>query len=94
MELEHTQEHHSEMARLGRAEEGRTSKEMRCLLQEVPRGEDIHYPSKKELVDVARRIVQFYPMLQDKESDKHISNLMKQTQSLKYLLCYFLGRKS
>ncbi|XP_078142061.1 uncharacterized protein LOC144539838 [Centroberyx gerrardi] len=85
-ELEQARKHYFEMARTGREGECVMSKELRCrlvrntvtsmisILRASLQGEEVRYPSKHELTAMAKRVVEYYPMLQDKEKPvKHMS---------------------
>ncbi|TKS65151.1 hypothetical protein D9C73_028325 [Collichthys lucidus] len=85
-ELELAREHHFEMACTGREGGSAMSKELRCrlvrntvtsmisILRASHQGEELRYPSKHEVTAMAKRLVEYYPMLQDEdESIKHMS---------------------
>ncbi|XP_034054152.1 uncharacterized protein LOC117534145 isoform X2 [Gymnodraco acuticeps] len=91
-ELEQARRHYFEMARTGRERECVMSKELSCrlvrntltsmisILRASPQGEELHYPSNPELTAMAKKVVEYYPMLQDKdEAVKHttIHNKLK-----------------
>ncbi|XP_039509527.1 uncharacterized protein LOC120464211 [Pimephales promelas] len=96
-ELEQARKHFFEMARTGREQECVMSKELRCrlvrntvtsmisILRASQQGEEVRYPPKHEVTAMARRIVEYYPMLQDKDKTmKHLSiynNLHKRLQN-------------
>ncbi|XP_078143695.1 uncharacterized protein LOC144542119 [Centroberyx gerrardi] len=98
-ELEQARKHYFEMARTGREGECVMSKELRCrlvrntvtsmisILRASLQGEEVQYPSKHELTAMAKRVVEYYPMLQDKEKPvKHMSiygNLHKRLLNVK-----------
>ncbi|KAG1935728.1 hypothetical protein F2P79_019032 [Pimephales promelas] len=84
-ELEQARKHFFEMARTGREQECVMSKELRCrlvrntvtsmisILRASQQGEEVRYPPKHEVTAMARRIVEYYPMLQDKDKTmKHV----------------------
>ena len=86
-ELELARKHYFEMARTGREGESAMSKELRCrlvrntvtsmisILRASQQGEELQYPSKREVTAMAKRLVEYYPMLQDKdERIKHVSD--------------------
>ncbi|KAM7378810.1 hypothetical protein PAMP_004407 [Pampus punctatissimus] len=77
---------HFEMALTGRNGESSMSKELRCrlvrntvtsmisILRASHQGEELRYPSKHEVTAMAKRLVEYYPMLQDKDAPiKHMS---------------------
>lgn len=78
-ELELARNHYFEMARTGREMEAAMSKELRCrlvrnavtstisILRASQQGEEVQYPSKHEVTAMAKKIVEYYPMLQDKD---------------------------
>ncbi|TKS65196.1 hypothetical protein D9C73_028260 [Collichthys lucidus] len=85
-ELELARKHHFEMACTGREGGSAMSKELRCrlvrntvtsmisILRASHQGEELRYPSKHEVTAMAKRLVEYYPMLQDEdESIKHMS---------------------
>ncbi|KAM7394883.1 hypothetical protein PAMA_006577 [Pampus argenteus] len=85
-ELELARKHHFEMACTGREGESAMSKELRCrlvrntvtsmisILRASHQGEELRYPSKHEVTAMAKRLVEYYPMLQDKDEPiKHMS---------------------
>ncbi|XP_029951060.1 uncharacterized protein LOC115391096 [Salarias fasciatus] len=85
-ELELARKHYFEMARIGREEESTMSKELRCrlvrntitsmisILREGQQGEELRYPCKHEVTAMAKRLVEYYPMLQEKDGPlKHMS---------------------
>uniref|UniRef100_A0A0F8AIX2 Uncharacterized protein n=2 Tax=Larimichthys crocea TaxID=215358 RepID=A0A0F8AIX2_LARCR len=85
-ELELARKHHFEMACTGREGESAMSKELRCrlvrntvtsmisILRASHQGEELRYPSKHEVTTMAKRLVEYYPMLQDKDEPiKHMS---------------------
>ncbi|KAM4591916.1 uncharacterized protein PAE49_019527 [Odontesthes bonariensis] len=98
-ELELARKHYFEMARTGRERECVMSKELRCrlvrntatsmisILRASQQGEEVRYPSKHEVTAMARKLVEYYPMLQDKDKTmKHMSiykNLHKRLQNVK-----------
>ncbi|TKS65872.1 hypothetical protein D9C73_028490 [Collichthys lucidus] len=74
------------MACTGREGGSAMSKELRCrlvrntvtsmisILRASHQGEELRYPSKHEVTAMAKRLVEYYPMLQDEdESIKHMS---------------------
>ncbi|CAM4568579.1 unnamed protein product [Leuciscus chuanchicus] len=87
------------MACTGREQECVTSKELRCwlvrntvtsmlsILRASQQGEEVRYPPKHEVTAKAKRIVEYYPMLQDKDKTmKHLSiynTLHKRLQNVK-----------
>lgn len=86
-ELEQVRKHYFEVARTGREGECVMSKELRCrlmrntvtsmisILRASEQGEEVRYPSKYEVTAMARRLVDYYPMLQDKDKTmKHVSD--------------------
>lgn len=86
-ELELARKHYFEMARTGREGESAMSKELRCrlvrntvtsmisILRASHQGEELRYPSKHEVTAMAKRLVEYYPMLQDKDEPiKHVSD--------------------
>ena len=87
-ELEQACKHYFKMARTGRERDCVMSKELRCrlvrntvtsmisILRASEQGEEVRYPSKHEVTSMARRLVEYYPMLQDKDKTmKHVSDL-------------------
>lgn len=85
-ELELARKHHFEMVRTGREKESTMSKELRCrlvrntvtsmisILRASHQGEEFQYPSKHEVTAMAKRLVEYYPMLQDEDEPiKHVS---------------------
>jgi len=88
-ELEHARKHYFEMARTGREGDCVMSKELRCrlvrntvtsmisILRASELGKEIRYPSKREVTSMAKILVEYYPMLQDKdETMKHVSDVV------------------
>ncbi|TKS64932.1 LINE-1 retrotransposable element ORF1 protein [Collichthys lucidus] len=84
--LELACKHHFEMACTGREGESAMSKELRCrlvrntvtsmisILRASHQGEELRYPSKHEVTAMAKRLVEYYPMLQEKDKPiKHMS---------------------
>ncbi|RXM32760.1 hypothetical protein EOD39_15730 [Acipenser ruthenus] len=75
-ELEQVRKHYFEMKHIGR--KCILSKELRCrlmrntmtnmvsILRATVEAEDVRYPSKEEITAMAKRLVEYYPMLQDK----------------------------
>ncbi|TKS64901.1 Protein unc-80 -like protein [Collichthys lucidus] len=74
------------MACTGREGESAMSKELRCrlvrntvtsmisILRASHQGEELRYPSKHEVTAMAKRLVEYYPMLQDEDEPiKHMS---------------------
>ena len=48
---------------------------MISILRASQQGEKERYPSKQEVTAMAERLVEFYPMLQDKDNPiKHVSD--------------------
>ncbi|KAG7456399.1 hypothetical protein JOB18_013551 [Solea senegalensis] len=98
-ELEQARKHYVEMVQAGKEGECVMSKELRCrlvrntvtsmisILRASQQGEEVRYPSKHELTAMARRLVEYYPMLQDKGNTvKHMTiynNLHKRLQNIK-----------
>lgn len=78
-ELELARKQYFEMARTGREGEATMSKELRCrlvrntvtsmisILRASQQGEDFRYPSKHEVTAMAKKLVEYYPMLWDKD---------------------------
>ena len=76
-ELEHVRTQYFELAKKGEERNCQMSKELRCrlirntmtsmiaILRAKGDAESDRYPSKPEITAMARRIVQYYPMLQD-----------------------------
>lgn len=73
------------MAGTVREGESAMSKELRCrlvrktitsmisILRASQQGEELRYPSKYEVTAMAKRLVEYYPMLQDKDEPiKHV----------------------
>lgn len=97
-ELEQCRNTYFTMARNGREEECDMSKELRCrlvrntitsmvsLLRASP-GQVLRYPSKTEIAAMAKRIVEYYPMLQDKDKNTQHETingkLQKRLQNIK-----------
>lgn len=94
-ELEQVRKHYFEMARNGQEQDCVMSKELRCrlvrntvtsmisILRASSQKEDIKYPSKQEVIAMAKRLVEYYPMLQDNTFDeKHVSNHFWATYSI------------
>lgn len=86
-ELELARKQHFELARTGREGESVMSKELRCrlvrntvtsmisILRASHQGEELRYPSKHEVTAMAKTLVEYYPMLQDKDAPtKHVSD--------------------
>lgn len=86
-ELELARNHYFEMACSGREREAAMSKELRCrlvrntvtnmivILRASQQGEEIQYPSKHKVTAMAKKIVEYYPMLQEKDlPTKHVWN--------------------
>ncbi|KAI7789478.1 hypothetical protein IRJ41_007726 [Triplophysa rosa] len=84
-ELEQVRKHYFEMARTGREKECFLSKELRCrlvrntvtsmisILRASLQGKEVRYPPKHEVTAMAKRIVEYYPILQDKDNSmKHV----------------------
>ncbi|KAG8013702.1 hypothetical protein GBF38_022328, partial [Nibea albiflora] len=84
-DTELARKHHFEMACTGREGESAMSKELRCrlvrntvtsmisILRASHQGEELRYPSKHEVTAMAKRLVEYYPMLQDKDEPiKHV----------------------
>lgn len=83
-ELDQVRKYYSEMQRCGRAHECTMSKELRCRLVRntmtsmisILRANDMQdrcdakYPSREEVSAMSKRLVEYYPMLQDKDSTK------------------------
>lgn len=79
-ELELARKQHFELACTGREGESVMSKELRCrlvrntvtsmisILRASHQGEELRYPSKHEVTAMAKRLVEYYPMLQDKDA--------------------------
>ncbi|KAI5099331.1 hypothetical protein C0J45_11470 [Silurus meridionalis] len=77
-ELEQVRKHYFEMKNIGREGGCTLSKELRCrlvrntmtnmvsILRATVEAEDVRYPSKEEITAMAKRLVEYYPMLQDK----------------------------
>lgn len=77
-ELEQVRKHYFEMKNIGREGGCILSKELRCrlvrntmtnmvsILRATVEAEDVRYPSKEEITAMAKRLVEYYPMLQDK----------------------------
>ncbi|XP_072572664.1 uncharacterized protein [Paramormyrops kingsleyae] len=99
-ELELAHKHYFEMARTGREGETCMSKELRCrlvrntvtsmisILRASQQGEEFRYPSKHEVTAMAKKLVEYYPMLRDK--DLHT----KHTSMYSYLQKRILNLKS
>nr|XP_023649474.1 uncharacterized protein LOC111834427 isoform X1 [Paramormyrops kingsleyae] len=76
-ELEQVRQHYFELSKKGEEHSCKMSKELRCrlirntmtsmiaILRANGDGESHRYPSKPEITAMAKRIVQYYPMLQD-----------------------------
>lgn len=48
---------------------------MISILRASHQGEELRYPSKHEVTAMAKRLVEYYPMLQDKDEPiKHVSD--------------------
>ena len=48
---------------------------MISILRASQQGEELRYPSKHEVTAMAKRLVEYYPMLQDKDEPiKHVSD--------------------
>lgn len=75
------------MVRTGREQQCVMSKELRCrlvrntvtsmvsILRASQQGEMVRYPPKHEVTAMAIKIVEYYPMLQDKDKTmKHVSD--------------------
>ncbi|XP_069370007.1 uncharacterized protein [Paralichthys olivaceus] len=90
-ELEPARKHHFEMACTGREGESAMSKELRCrlvrntvtsmisILRASHQGEELRYPSEHEVTAMAKRLVEYYPMLQDKDEPiKHRTKIVWQ----------------
>uniref|UniRef100_A0A1A7XTZ6 Si:dkey-174c13.2 n=1 Tax=Iconisemion striatum TaxID=60296 RepID=A0A1A7XTZ6_9TELE len=97
-ELEQCRKSYFELARTGREHECVMSKELRCRLVRntiismvsllrASQGQMERYPSKTEITAMAKIIVEYYPMLQDKNASmKHESinaKLQKRLQNIK-----------
>ncbi|KAF1384392.1 hypothetical protein PFLUV_G00119660 [Perca fluviatilis] len=92
-ELEHARKHYFEKALTGRERDCVMSKELRCrlvrntitsmisILRASEQGEEVRYPSKHEVTSIARRLVEYYPMLQDK--DKTMKHRLQNVKSPK-----------
>lgn len=84
-ELEQVRKHYFEMVSTGRQGECIMSKELRCrlvrntvtsmisILRASQQGEEVRYPTRHEITAMARRLVEYYPMLQD-EDKTHVSD--------------------
>ncbi|KAL7402141.1 hypothetical protein ABVT39_010360 [Epinephelus coioides] len=96
-ELEQVRKHYFEMVSTGREGECIMSKELRCrlvrntvtsmisILRASQQGEEVRYPTRHEITAMARRLVEYYPMLQD-EDKTHMTifkNLLKRLQNVK-----------
>ncbi|XP_030579956.1 uncharacterized protein LOC115776609 [Archocentrus centrarchus] len=78
-ELELARKHYFEMACTGREGEAAMSKELRCrlvrntvtsmisILRASRQGEELRYPSKYDVTAMAKKLVEYYPMLQDND---------------------------
>ncbi|CAL9690977.1 unnamed protein product [Knipowitschia caucasica] len=97
-ELEQCRKTYSELALAGREHECVMSKELRCRLVRntitsmvsllrASKDQMERYPSKTEITAMAKRIVEYYPMLQDQDTSvKHESinaKLQKRLQNIK-----------
>ena len=83
-ELEQVRKHYYEMVTTGREEACAMSKELRCrlvrntvismisILRASQQGEDVRYPTRHEVTAMAKRLVEYYPMLRD-EDKTHVS---------------------
>ncbi|XP_036390587.1 uncharacterized protein LOC118781697 [Megalops cyprinoides] len=81
-ELEHVRKQYFELAIEGKEQDCKMSKDLRCrlirntmtsmisILRATGDGESDRYPSKPEITAMAKRIVQYYPMLQDRDINK------------------------
>ena len=81
-ELESVRREYSELQKIGKEKECEMSKDLRCRLirntmtsmisiLRATGDEDSHkYPSKEEITAMAKRIVQYYPMLKDEDFSK------------------------
>lgn len=52
--------------------------------QQGDRTKEVRYPSKHEVTAMARRLVEYYPMLQDKDKT------MKHVSDFKFVVYYFV----
>lgn len=82
-ELEHVRKQYSDLERIGKERDCKMSKDLRCrlirntmtsmisILRATGDGESHMHPSKPEITAMAKRIVQYYPMLKDQDMDKN-----------------------
>ncbi|KAL0979022.1 hypothetical protein UPYG_G00179440 [Umbra pygmaea] len=99
-ELEQARKQYFEMACTGREGECVMSKELRCrlvrntvtsmisIVRASQQGEEVQYPLKNEVTAMAKRLVEYYPMLQDKHQ------IMKHMSIYNYLQKRLLNVKS